>query len=158
MKRIIVLIVLMLAVTAWADPRFNHKQIQGNQTLTVATDSTGDSTYASGSANLVDNSLEGFKGMMAKIVLRGPISAYAGIGNQDSGWIWLRTYFAGDTFLLDSAVANSIPVTLRYELPAAAGTDTLLKDYLIVDWAIFDSLGDTTLAVKYDISWDINLK
>lgn len=160
MKRIVgVMILSLLAVAISADPRFNNKKIQGHQTLTVSSDSTADSMYVSGSANLVDNNLEGFTSIMAKVIIRGPISAYAGIGNDDSAWIWLRTHWAGETVLLDSAVGEGLPVTLRYEVSSdSLGTDTLLKDYLSVDWAIYDSLGDTTINVKYDISWDINLK
>lgn len=152
-------LVLLLAAVVWADPRLNNKKIQGHQTLNVSSDSTADSMYVSGSANLVNNNIEGFTSIMVKIILRGPISAYAGIGNDDSAWIWLRTHWAGETVLLDSAVSEGLPTTLRYAVSSdSLGTDTLLKDYLSVDWAIYDSLGDTTINVKYDISWDINLK
>lgn len=163
MKRLILvgLLVLLLAAVVWADPRKNNKKIQGHQVVFVETDSTGDSTYASGNVNLVTPDVEGFRSIMATVTLRGPISAYPGVGNQDSGWVWLRAHWAGESVVLDSTVANSIPVTLRYVLsssPDTLGGDTLLKDYLSVSWAIFDSIGDTTVSVRYDISWDINLK
>lgn len=139
-----------------------YKTIQGDERHVVLSDTTAGSTIVTGTINLDagigDARCEGYDAVIAEIIMSGPNPVVAGAGNDDSAWIWLRTSFWGDEFLLDSVVQEGLPCTLRYVLPGAAGTDTVLKELLVVDFQLYDSISDTVASLSYDFKWNIILK
>ena len=158
MRRILgVVPLLFICAVAFAGDG-DYKKITGKQRLEVTGDGAGDSTRTSGRAALTNNAVEGYTSVFGTVVLGPELSGYAGAGNQDSGWVWLRAVWGAESVVLDSAAANSMPVTLRYMLATAGGTDTVLKEALVVDWEIYDSLGDSTAELEYDIWWNFILK
>ena len=143
--------------------------------MNIVTDSGGanDSTNDSGSVNLSlgigDAQTEGFKSIVGKVYLRGPgpgfdedgnpAGGYAGMGNQDWGYLMLRTVFNNEIHTIDSLQCEDLPCSLRFVHAAStAGSDTLLKEMIRIDWVFFDTLADTTLTFRYSLDYDIYLQ
>lgn len=177
MKRVIALALFALfalSLMAFAGAS-DFKIIRGRQYVEIVTDSGGanDSTNDSGSVNLSlgfgDAQTEGFTSILGKVYFRGPIdgydedggnaTAYAGMGNQDWGYLMLRTVFNNEIHTVDSLQCEDLPCSLRFVHAAStAGSDTLLKPIIRVDWVFFDTLADTTLTFRYAIDYDIYLQ
>ena len=176
MKRFIALslfALFALSLTVFAGGK-DFKIVRGRQYVNIVTDSGGanDSTNDSGSVNLSlgigDAQTEGFTSILGKVYFRGPQGGYdedggyagdyAGIGNQDWGYLMLRTVFNNEIHTLDSLQCEDLPCSLRFVHEDSAGTDTLLKPIIRVDWVFFDTLADTTLTFRYLIDYDIYLQ
>lgn len=153
MRKWIVLALLVMSTSVLGAN--NYVVHQGNTDVSVVTDGGGDSTRTSGYVGI--GPTYGARTLKAKITLGNNNEGKTGMGLQDSGWIWLYSVFAGDEVLCDSAVANSLPVTLNVRIIQAIG-DTLLGRYLTLKWEIYDSLGDDASTVTFPIRWEILLK
>ena len=125
-------------------------------TLSVLTDGGGDSTTGSGSFFVGET--RGFTGLYAQIIISPAFPTQAGLGNADTGWVWLYTIGdGGNSYLVDSAWSAGLPCTLLTVLHSNVG-DTLLRDMLRIDVEIEDTLGDDTSTVLYPVAWKIKLK
>ena len=96
----------------------------------------------------------GADAVIAQIILNASTDTAHGIGEVDSGYVWLYTDLAGVYYLLDSVVANSLPCTLYY----AVSLDTLLKDGMWATWRVADTASDATYEATYSIDVDYLLK
>lgn len=98
----------------------------------------------------------------ASFVLGASATEKQGYGLSDSGYLWLYTVFNGVFHLLDSAVANSLPVTLTVRLPDSIdishGMDTLFKERLSLVWRVSDTASDTIMNVTHSIEANWILK
>lgn len=155
MKTKIILSVL-LCVSFMLLAAGEYRRYGDTKQITVVTDSAGDSTYASG--NFGVGMVYGFNTLHGRVIMENAKPNPAGLGNADSAWLWLYTYMInGDLILVDSAVKNALPCTLTTVVHSNVG-DTLLRSYLQIAYAVYDSLGDTLATVEYPIKYDITLK
>lgn len=100
---------------------------------------------------------EGYNVLQSKVVIHPALTPIAGVGNSDSGYIYMFVERAGekDTIAQDSSAA--LPCSLEVQVLPAVG-DTLLKDKIGVWWIVQDTFNDTTVTIEYPMSWDITLK
>ena len=154
MKKLIVLFIISLAVMVYATADF--REHKGVQQISVSTDSAADSTNATGTFGSFIT--DGYSTLQADIVIGNALPTYAGLGNIDSAWIRLYTRSEyGSNIVIDSVSGAGLPVTMTTSLHSNVG-DTLIKKYLSIGYTIYDSLGDTTIAVNYPIKYSIKLK
>jgi hypothetical protein len=158
MKRIgfIILLGVVLCISLGAH-QYTYKQIHGTAPISVAIDSA-DSTTQTGTAPLGDAFTEGFTSLLGKVYLSGPLTGHTDAGSDDSGWIWVYAKFANELHLLDSAVCGALPCSLRVNIPDAAGTDTLIKPQIQLDWKIYEEIHDTVVTFPYSINWNFYLQ
>lgn len=100
------------------------------------------------------------KSMYAVFILNASLDSLQGVGLSDSGYLWLYSAFSTNNstieyLLLDSALNNSLPCTLRYSLSSdSAFSDTIIREALYLGYRISDTASDTNL---YNPSYNLNL-
>ena len=155
MKRFYVFMILILAFAiayAIGDP---YPPIKGGQEVTITSDSAGDSTYID--TNIFMGKTNGANSAIGVVRLRGPISAYAGLGNDDSAQLIVKSIGQGRTRTHATASCAAIPCSCLFAVDAPAVDSTLLGD-LFIEMICVDSLSDTAVDVPYNLNWDIILK
>ena len=86
-----------------------------------------------------------------------PLTGY-NIGAADSGYLQLFTEWAGTWDLLGKDSTASLPCTLYYVLPSAAGTDTLFEEKLMLIYRVRDSVLGLDDTLRYKLHYDVLLK
>ena len=112
------------------------------------------------SATIPLSTTDGFKTLQGVVILNAEANEYAGLGNADSGALWLYTKNPyGAMIVVDStAIAAGLPCTLAVEVPEATG-DTLLEYDLWLKWLITDSCSDINFAdIRYPLWMNLKLK
>ena len=154
-KRILLLVVLGLFLGGVMIAAGGYKFIHGDGLCTLAV------TKKEGSSSSTDTirigNTGGYGAMHAKIYVGPEISSYAGVGKADSAIIWLYTTFAGDNYLVDSAICPEFPCSLMISVDRGVG-DTLLRDGIFMKYLIIDTCSDTTMNITYPVSWNLYLK
>lgn len=156
MKRFFLLLVVVLLVAATMYAASDNRKHRGVEQIGVTTDSLGDSTIATGSFGAFTT--DGYNTLQSEIIIGNAKPAYAGLGVSDSGIIFLYTHTEhGANVLIDSTSKGSLPCTLSTIVHSNVG-DTLIREYLEIEFAIHDTLGDSLIAVNYPITYSIKLK
>ena len=100
-----------------------------------------------------------WKTVVGSVTLSASANTKRGYGLDDSGWIWLYTTWGCTTLLVDSAVAEGLPMTLSVAHAAStAGADTLWKENMWVAVMLYDSTGDTNMTAAHDVDYKFILK
>lgn len=161
MRSKVLTMTLLLLVAGVAFAQMLPKQRGSFREPSVVSDSTADSLVASGSYQIPAGELDGYNALRGWVVFKGPIGdptvlTALGAGLDDSVIIRVTATWHGERHVLDTMVGAGLPETLRVMIPAAAGTDTLLKGILGIEWVLYDSIGDTTVTLnyRYDYSFD----
>jgi len=106
--------------------------------------------------------VEGQRSLHASVLIDpNPAGAADGVGNDDSGYIWLYGMFLNDRFadtwkLLDSHRTDGLPTTLTVRLADDVG-DTLLEDQIWLKWNIYDSCTDANDTLPYTLRYGVTL-
>lgn len=145
----VVLVVILFCSSLLASDKWYNRYY-----LSVASDTAADSIYTTGYYTFY---MKGQRTLIGQAIMGDVLSGYAGVGNDDSCWIWLYTTLGGNSYLIDSAVSGSLPCTLNVSVTEAIG-DTLLRDELYLKYLIYDSLSDTVLTFQYPFYWNFLLK
>lgn len=156
MKReflIIAVGVLVLACGLFAAGEF--KEFKGQYDISASTNTLDDSLVVSGDKYI--GNPEGFKSLRYWARIYPAKTSLSGMGLSDSGYLWLYSQFSGTNKLIDSAVANSLPVTLTGVVHSNVG-DTLIRERLLLTYRIQDTTSDTVLSTEYPLHWNIRLK
>ena len=114
-----------------------------------------DSTYSS--QTFAIGSAKGFSALKGRVVLNPSPVTLRGYGLADSGFLRLYSNFAGEQTLIAQDSSAGLPCTLSVRVLPAVG-DTLLGDYLECIVSVYDSLGDTAMAVTHPVHWNFLLK
>jgi hypothetical protein len=108
--------------------------------------------------SLVDGQFRG-SGVYGDIVLSASSDTNQGLGDSDSGYIWLLTGRPVGSNIIYTVIAqdsaNALPCTLHVAVDHAASNDTILHNYLALAWAVMDTLTDTTMQTTYPITVDL---
>jgi hypothetical protein len=147
------LVILLLACVAVAGDWYHS--IKNTETVSVTSDDQGDSTRTSGTFDI--GPTYGANALKGRIIFWGPKVAYAGLGGDDTTFVWLYSMFAGEAALVDSALNEGSACTLDVRVLPAVG-DSLLGTGLRIGWELYDSCGDTAVTREYDIKYEILLK
>jgi hypothetical protein len=158
MSRLVVVAVILLLAACAVAGILRGRTLQGVVEFTVTSDTTGDSTIASGWVELKDGEIGDYRSMMARVVVSGPYGGTTGMGNADSAIIGLYSVWGTDTVLVAVDTNASFPVTIRKMLPYAAGNDTILKDKFLFKYNLWDTCSDTVADHVYKINYDIRLE
>lgn len=140
-----------------ATPTADSLQDTTTTQVNVASRSVATDTFQIQGAPLFIRDQE-YNSLTAMFILDTPATASQGINGGDSGYIWLYTVFNGVHFLLDSALTDDMPCTLRVALEHTAGIDTLFKEYLSLGYRISDSASDTTARFDVNLHMDLILR
>jgi hypothetical protein len=150
------LLLVVVALTAtWLMAAGEYQKYDNVATMTVTTDSAGDSTLGGMTRRIVK--VDGWSNsIQAMFILGNAYPAYAGLGVSDSAFIQLYAGFGDSLHVLTADTVAALPCTTYYAI--TANTDTLLKEYLTVRCSIFDTLGDSVMDVTYPLNYYIILK
>jgi hypothetical protein len=118
-----------------------------------------DSSVSRDSMAMGIGSVAGWNTLRGRVILNPSSTTSHGIGLDDSGYIWLYTYYVGtdDRVLLDSTAVDYLPCTLSVVVPSSVG-DTLLRNYLQLKVMVYDTTADTNFVVVYPVDYTITLK
>lgn len=98
--------------------------------------------------------------LQAKIVLGDPTGYTASkiTGLTDSGIVWLMSSGPIGSWVIDSAIGASPPVTLTVTVGDQDG-DSLLSEFLVIKWYLMDSISDTSgVTLDVPLTYDILVK
>lgn len=164
MKKLLLIVLLLLAATAYSDESKSGVQVYNY--LNTA-DTLNDTVSGNGKANIVDTSglVQLFntsftaQSMMFKIFLEASPITDRGYGLSDSGYIRVYTLFADEWHLLSQDSCNALPCSLRYVIPSStAGVDTLLKEELRMVLEVSDTTSDTNLTAPHKVTFRYLMK
>ncbi|MCK5018537.1 MAG: hypothetical protein KAS32_15865 [Candidatus Peribacteraceae bacterium] len=99
-----------------------------------------------------------FNSMMGKFKIFPSAVTTQGIGLSDSGYVWVYSEYLGNTNLLAVDTTASLPCSVLFSIPSAAGTDTLLTSKLFMVWRVADTASDTTTTIPYRITTEYILR
>ena len=93
-----------------------------------------------------------FNSMIGKVRISASPTSTQGIGLSDSGYVWLYSEYLGNSNLLAVDTTASLPCSVYYSQPSAAGTDTLFSDKLYIIVRVADTATDTNATITYDVT------
>ena len=98
-------------------------------------------------------------GLYGKFILKASSDTVHGIGDADSGFLYLYTTFDGQYYQLATDSSEGLPCTLRVAIGrdttgGSIDPDTLFKTGLSIGYKINDSCSDTTMWPSYDLEVD----
>lgn len=155
MKNLLVIVLVSLAMV-WTVTAGNYPPIKGGQMVTIESANATDSTYVD--TTLVLGSTNGANSAIGRVIVDGPMTAYAGAGLDDSVQIVLKTVGAGRTHTHATKSCSTPPCTLLFAVEAPSVDSTLLND-VYLEVICVDSLSDSAgVQMPYSINWDIFFK
>ena len=157
MKRFGLLAFLTLVMFGLLIGAGEYRRLSGVEIVTVTLDSAASDSTIHHDTMFV-GTCAGWRTLQSKIVLGDERSSHAGIGNDDSGKIWLYTIFGGHRYTVDSVFDEGLPCSLITMLHSNVG-DSLLKDFIAFDIEVYDSMAaDTVMTIDYPVTWEMILK
>ncbi len=142
-----------------------NKNNAGIWFFAVYTDTAQDTTHGADSVSSISKDsgtvsldrVQGFKHIDGQVIVNASYSAYAGLGNADSGIVTVYTSGPTGRFIIAVDTCAAPPCTCDVMLHSNVG-DTLLRRQIEFHWYIDDTVSDTTLTVYFPAWWDLQLK
>lgn len=145
-------IVLMAGVYVIADP---YPPLRGGMVMEITSANATDSTYID--STIAIGKTNGARTAIGIVHVKGPISAYAGAGLDDSCSILIKSIGQGRTRTHTTATCAAIPCSCLFAIETAT-IDSILMSDLYIDVIVVDSLSDTAVVLPYSIDWDVTFK